>query len=203
MSMQPTHPDRRPAALLAVLASTLAVLAATTAQAHVVFTEKTAAVGTYHRTRLVIGHGCEGSSTVAVQVDIPDGIAVARPQPKPGWTVKTETGPLASPATVHGKTVTEGVRRVVWRGGPLPDSQFDEFGLMLMPQTAGTLHFRVLQTCERGAIDWSEVPGAGGGHLKAPTAVLEVVDPAAADSHAGHPMHDHPHDHDHTDHGHH
>ena len=174
-----------------VLAACL-LTAAGPAAAHVVLAQRAAPVSSYYKASFQVGHGCEGSATVAIRVDIPDGIAVAKPQPKPGWDVTTERGPLANPATVHGKTVTEGVRSITWRGGPLADDHFDEFGAMLLlPAQPGRLHFRVLQTCERGAIDWAAIPEPGSEPPRAPTPALDVFDPA--DDHRDDSAHHHGH----------
>ena len=161
------------------------------ASAHVVLVQKAVPVSTYYRAQFMVGHGCEGSPTVSVQVDIPDGVPVARPQPKAGWTLTYETAELAEPAMVHGKPKTEGIRRVVWRGGPLPDEQYEEFGMMLFLAKPGRLHFRVLQTCERGANDWAGVAAEGGPKPAFPAATLDVL-PADGDGGA---HHGHPHQH--------
>jgi uncharacterized protein YcnI len=44
--------------------------------------------------------------------------------------------------------------------------------------------FKVLQTCEKGSIDWAEMPAAGtSAHsLKSPAAMLEII----PSDHAGH-----------------
>ena len=174
-----------------VLAACLLTAAGPVA-AHVVLAQRAAPVSSYYKASFQVGHGCEGSATVAIRVDIPDGIAVAKPQPKPGWDVTTERGPLANPATVHGKTVTEGVRSITWRGGPLADDHFDEFGAMLLlPAQPGRLHFRVLQTCEQGAIDWAGIPEPGSEPPRAPTPALDVFDPA--DEHRDDSAHHHGH----------
>ncbi len=158
-----------------LIASLLALSPA--ASAHVVLAQKVALAGSYHRAQFMVGHGCAGSATVSVQVDIPDGVPVARPQPKPGWTLTYETGPLSEPAMVHGKQKTEGIRRVTWTGGPLPDEQYDEFGMMLFVAKPGRLHFRVLQTCQTGANDWSGVATDGGPKPAFPAATLDVLAP--------------------------
>lgn len=180
-----------------ILATACMLAAAGKASAHVVLAQRAAPVSSYYKASFQVGHGCEGSATIAIRVDIPDGIAVAKPQPKPGWHVTTERGPLTQFATVHGKTVTEGVRSITWRGGPLADDQFDEFGAMLLlPAQPGRLHFRVLQTCEQGAIDWAGMPEPGGDHPRAPAATLDVFDPAedgADDRHAQSARHHHGH----------
>lgn len=185
-----------------VLACTGAILAfvqSPTASAHVVLAQKSAPAGTYYRAQFMVGHGCQGSPTVSVQVDIPDGVPVVRPQPKPGWTLSYETGPLAEPALVHGKQRTEGIRRVTWSGGRLPDEQFDEFGMMLFLARPGRLHFRVLQSCESGANDWSGVASEGGAKPAFPAATLDVlppddpsgVPPPRQPRDAGQPAHEH------------
>jgi hypothetical protein len=149
------------------------------ASAHVVLVQKQAPAGSYYRAQFMVGHGCEGSATVSVQVDIPEGVPVARPQPKAGWVLSYETGPLAELAMVHGKPKTEGIRRVTWTGGPLPDEQYEEFGMMLFLAKPGRLHFRVLQTCEKGANDWAGVAVEGGPKPAFPAATLDVL-PAGA-----------------------
>jgi periplasmic copper chaperone A len=55
---------------------------------------------------------------------------------------------------------------------------------MQLPPTPGALWFRVLQVCESGRNDWSEIPASGTvtRGLKAPAALLEVTPPAAASS---------------------
>ena len=49
---------------------------------------------------------------------------------------------------------------------------------------AGPMWFKVLQTCEKGSIDWAEVPVSGTSTkgLKAPAALLEII----PSDHAGH-----------------
>ena len=44
--------------------------------------------------------------------------------------------------------------------------------------------FKVLQTCEKGSIDWAEVPASGTSTkgLKTPAALLEII----PSDHAGH-----------------
>lgn len=163
-----------------------------TVSAHVVLAQKAAAAGSYYRAQFMVGHGCEGSPTISVQVDIPDGVPVARPQPKAGWTLSYETGPLAEPAMVHGKQKTLGIRQVTWTGGPLPDEQYEEFGMLLFLSKPGRLHFRVLQTCEQGANDWSGVAAEGKPKPAFPAATLDVLAPHSHGGGAHHQGHVHP-----------
>lgn len=67
------------------------------------------------------------------------------------------------------------------REAALPDAHADEFVLRgKLPETAGPLWFKVLQTCESGRIDWCEVPASGTSTkaLKSPAVLLEVTEPA-------------------------
>lgn len=86
--------------------------AITAAQAHVTIQERSAVQGAYHRAAFKVGHGCEGSPTVKVVIDLPEGLVGAKPMPKAGWQITTEIRPLAKPYDSHGKAVTERVARV-------------------------------------------------------------------------------------------
>ena len=75
-----------------------------------------------------VGHGCEGAATVAVRVQIPDGVVSVKPMPKPGWQLETRVEPYSQPVeAAHGETYTEGVREIAWSGGNLPDDWYDVF----------------------------------------------------------------------------
>jgi uncharacterized protein YcnI len=135
-----------------------------TCLAHVVPDPREAAPGKYFRTAFRVTHGCQGSATVAVSIRIPDGVMSVKPQPKPGWTIELQTRPVEPPVHgPHGHHIHEAVSEVTWRGGNLPDAYFDEFVLsMRMPDQPGTtLYFPVVQTCEKGKLEWTAVPAPG------------------------------------------
>ncbi len=149
--------------------------------AHIVLSEPTAIAGSYYKASLRVGHGCNGSSTKGISVQVPAGFQGAKPQPKAGWTLATRKAKLATPYLSHGKTVTEDVVELRWTAASqeaaLPDDQFDEFAFMgRLPDRAGPLWVKVLQTCESGQNDWSEVPAHGTSTrgLKSPAALLDV-----------------------------
>jgi uncharacterized protein YcnI len=147
-----------------IIASLLAasLLLGASAQAHVSLEQKTAVAGSYQKLTFRVGHGCEGSATTALTITLPEGWKGAKSMPKPGWTL--------APAGAG--------RDISWKGGPLPDEQFDEFNLLVkLPDAPGKQVFRVLQQCEKGKADWSELPGAAG---KFPAPVLEIVPADAA-----------------------
>jgi periplasmic copper chaperone A len=150
-------------------------------QAHVVFSEPQAIAGTYHKATLRVGHGCNGSSTTSLIVQVPSGFQGAKPQPKTGWTITTRKAKLAQPYNSHGKTVTDDVVELRWtaasKENALPDDQFDEFAFMgRLPDKAGPLWVKVLQTCETGQNDWSDIPvnGTSTRGMKLPAALLDV-----------------------------
>ncbi|MES2386251.1 MAG: YcnI family protein [Pseudomonadota bacterium] len=152
---------------------------------HIVLENKNAPAGSHYKAVFVVGHGCQGSPTTGVAVQIPAGFLGSKPYPKPGWTVSTQLGKLAKPHDSHGRQVTEDVTLVSWQAAgkdaALPDAFSDEFVLRgKTPEAAGPLWFKVLQTCENGRNDWSDIPASGlSTHgLKFP-AVLLQVGPAA------------------------
>ena len=154
------------------------------AAAHAALVEPSAVAGSYHKASVRIGHGCEGSPTVAVRVFVPAGLEGAKPQPKPDWDVSLRKVALERPYTSHGKTVTEDVAEIEWRvrdrARALPDGQFDEFAFFgRLPDRPGLAWVRVLQTCEQGQLDWAERPaeGASTRGLKAPAALLRLLPP--------------------------
>ncbi len=170
-----------------VVAVSVVLAGAVPAFSHVVLDQGSAAAGSAYKAAFRIGHGCQGSATIGVSVQIPAGFQGAKPYPKTGWTVSTKLGKLARPYDNHGKAVTEDVTVVSWttasKEAALPDAHVDEFMLRgKLPEAAGPLWFKVLQTCESGSNDWSELPSAGTSTkgLKSPAALLEVVSAVAS-----------------------
>lgn len=168
------------------LAATLALVAAPLS-AHIVFAETNAAAGSYYVGFLRVGHGCDGSATVSVRVEIPASIITARPQPKPGWTLTIEHQPLAKAVTGEGGAmITQRVSAVTWTGR-LDAEQFDQFALMMkLPDQAGDLYFPTTQRCEAGQNDWTMIPAMGQPwhSVPRPAPVLHVM-PAAGDAGMG------------------
>ncbi len=170
-----------------ILTAIGAALTASISLAHVTLETPTATPGQSIKAVLRIGHGCEGSATTAVRVQLPDGFRGAKPMPKAGWTISTVVEPLAKPYVEHGKTFSEGVTQVTWTARDaaayLADSHYDEFVVRgAAPETVGAVWFKVLQSCEKGTNDWSEIPASGTSTrgMKFPAALLEVRAAGAA-----------------------
>jgi uncharacterized protein YcnI len=141
------------------------VVLATPSFAHVTLAVKEAPVGADYKATFRVPHGCKGSATVKLSVEIPEGMVGVKPQPKPGWQIEIVKGPYAKPYHHYRSEVTEGVKSVAWSGGNLPDEYYDEFVLMgyldkgLQPGSA--LYFPTVQTCEQGIERWIEIPADG------------------------------------------
>lgn len=145
---------------IAALVFSLAGLAP--AAAHVTLTEPGARPGADYVAHFRVGHGCSGSPTIALRVEIPPAVSNVRPRPAPGWTLQTEQA---------GARVTS----VTWSGGTLPAGQPGEFAIaMTLPASSGRLAFPATQTCQKGAEQWSELPAADGRLLKNPAPLLTV-----------------------------
>jgi periplasmic copper chaperone A len=147
-----------------VTGAAIGALAASSATAHITLENRQAAVGTSYKAVFAVPHGCAGSATVKIRVQIPEGVIAAKPMPKPGWNLETVKGRYAADYDYHGAKSSEGVKEVVWSGGKLPDDNYDEFVIAtfltgaLKPNT--TLYFPVVQECEQGVSRWIEIPAA-------------------------------------------
>ena len=159
------------APLIAWLALTaIPAVAPSLALAHVVAAPGEAKAGSYAAVAFRVGHACAaGDTTLKVRVEIPDGVASARPQPKTGWTIDIEKDGDKAAA-------------VTWTGR-LPDDQFDDFALLMkLPAKPGNLVFPVIQSCDKGESQWTEIPDPErpGEKLTRPAPILRLI-PAAAE----------------------
>jgi periplasmic copper chaperone A len=134
------------------------------AHAHVTLETNQAAPASTYKAVLRVGHGCKGSPTIAIRVQIPDGVIAVKPMPKPGWELKTKIEPYPQPVQYFEDMLTEGVREIAWTGGKLPDEWYDEFvfrGRLPDGQPGTKIWFPVVQECEKGVHRWIEIPAEG------------------------------------------
>jgi periplasmic copper chaperone A len=163
-----------------IIAIAFAVVPAA-AHAHVVLEKRQATVGQPYKAVFKVTHGCEGSPTVKVTVDIPEGVVAVKPMPKPGWQITTTKGAYAGEYKFyHGVTLKEGPKTITWSGGSLPDDYYDEFVVSafiaaeLKPDQS--LAFTVRQDCEKGQMTWGETgPPEHQHHLKWPAPLLKLL----------------------------
>jgi uncharacterized protein YcnI len=163
--------------------------AAAPASAHVTITPSTTAAGAFTVLTVSVPHGCDGSATTRISIQIPDEINAVTPTRNALWEVGKEMEQLDPPVTdAHGNEITERVATVTYTAEtPLPEGYRDTFELSLqLPDTDGTtLVFPTVQTCEEGESAWIEVPEAGQSEddLELPAPSVTIT---AAEDGAGH-----------------
>jgi periplasmic copper chaperone A len=175
--MSEIHQMRLAAAVL------VAALTGSSASAHITLEKREAAIGSPYKAVFVVPHGCAGSATIKIRVQIPEGVVAVKPMPKAGWNLDVVRGKYASEYDVHGAKLTEGVKEVVWSGGKLPDEFYDEFVIStfltagLKPNTM--LYFPTVQECEQGISRWIDIPAEGdsdhGHEEKSPAPGLKLM----------------------------
>ena len=185
----------RPFGALA-LAGAFLGFAAPDASAHVSLANKEAAPNASYRAVVQVPHGCDGAATTSVRVQIPEGVIGVRPMPKAGWTLTTTKGAYAKSYENHGRTVTEGVKEIVWSGGNLDDAHFDEFIFTAVIATDGgqgkVVYFPTVQQCTKGEAAWTEIPSEqqSSRDLKKPAPALRIATNAkVAQAGGGHDHH--------------
>lgn len=150
------------------------------AAGHIVFAEPQAQAGSYYAGFLRVSLGCGASDTVSVRISIPEGVASARPQPKPGWNLNIERVPLATSIKDEGgRVIKDRVAAITWIGR-LSADQFDQFGVMMkLPASAGPLYFPVEQTCVSGMSRWVNIPAPGQAwhSIPDPAPMIELIAP--------------------------
>ena len=121
--------------------------------AHVTLETQEAEANASYKAVLRVGHGCEGSPTTAIRVQIPEGVIAVKPMPKAGWQVATVKDKYERPYDYFGTELTEGVRQIAWTGGELRDDFYDEFvfvGRLTDFEPGTVLHFPTVQECAGG-----------------------------------------------------
>lgn len=139
-----------------------AAMTAGAAQAHVTVQPTEATAGAYQVLRFGVGHGCDGKATRTLRIVIPQGITVARPQPKPGWTLDVTRSP-------------DGAATAITWTGNLAADEFDEFLILArLPASAGTLPFPAVQGCDGAEVRWVEIAPPGGKRPARPAPVVNL-----------------------------
>ena len=150
---------------MVVAAVALLVAGPGVARAHISPDPSEALAGSEESISFTVEHGCDGSPTVQLDMQVPDGVSDIVPEPADGWS-----------ASVDGQVVT-------FVGGPLPDDEELTFAVrMLLPDTPDvTIHFPFVQRCEVGEIRWIDVPTDGAGsELDEPAPALRLVSELSA-----------------------
>jgi uncharacterized protein YcnI len=151
------------------------LLLAGTASAHIDPTPAAIEAGTEVTVAFGVEHGCDGSPTVELQIQVPAGVTDAQPVDQEGWTASTADG-------ADGQVVT-------FADGSLdPDMPADFSISFTAPTTAGTINFPIVQTCEVGQLDWIEIAVEGQEEPEHPApAVLVTAAPPTSEELAPEP----------------
>jgi uncharacterized protein YcnI len=148
---------RRPVAVLAGAAA-LVVLVARPASAHVDPDPLAVQAGTTATVAFGVEHGCDGSPTTKVEIKFPDGFTAIKPVDQTGWT-----------SAVAGQVVT-------FSGGRLDAATGGDFAVSVTaPAAAGLQQIPVVQTCEKGSIEWIEIAKEGAAEPEHPAAPLKIT----------------------------
>ena len=170
--------------LLAVLAGmALPLLLPTVALAHTGLQPDAGPAGEPIEFQFVVGHGCDGSPTTEIAVQIPPGFQVTEvPEPE-GWQVEVSGDPISE---------------IVWTGGSLPDGEPGDFRFtaVVTGEDGTVLVVPVYQACENGE-EYRWIDEDPDSDTPAPTFTIggEPSDHDHGDDHGD----DHGHDHDHGD----
>ncbi|QKW13820.1 YcnI family protein [Verrucosispora sp. NA02020] len=150
---------------LGLLTAATVALTGSPAAAHVTISPSVTTAGSYAVLTMGVPHGCDGSATTKVSIQIPEQIVTVTPTVNPNWTVEKVMADLNPPVKdSHGNEVTQRVAEVVYTARtPLPDDLRDTFELSVkLPDAAGeTLTFPSVQTCEQGETPWVQLPAEG------------------------------------------
>lgn len=146
-------------------AGLLTLALAAPASAHVTVTPSDTAAGAFVVLTFSVPHGCDGSPTTGITIQVPEEILSVTPTRNPLYEVEKSVVQLDEPVEdAHGNSITERVGEVIYTARtPLPDGERDAFELSLqLPDAAGeTLAFPVIQACEKGETAWVETPAEG------------------------------------------
>jgi uncharacterized protein YcnI len=173
------------------LASAAAALAAslalpTAAGAHVTLHPGSVPAGAETELVVRVPNERDDAATTKVALQLPHGFVGAEYEQQPGWSVKVVHAHLARPIQTDDGPISDEVREIVWtadRGGGIPPGAFADFPIaVLVPDDAGTLTFKALQTYSNGeVVRWIGPPSAD-----EPAPLVTVTAAAAGDGEASH-----------------
>jgi uncharacterized protein YcnI len=189
MSIRPSSRTLTRLAVLPAATAAIGLSLVAPASAHVTATPSSAAAGSSTVVTFSVGHGCEGSPTTKIEIQVPESVLSVTATRNPYYEVESTIVELDEPATdSHGNEVTERTASIAYTATtPLPDGQRDTFQLSFtVPDAAGeVLAFPTIQTCQKGETAWTEVAAEGQDphELENPAPSFEILPASAADDH--------------------
>jgi uncharacterized protein YcnI len=154
------------AAIVGAVATAGVLLFAIPALAHITVTSSSAAPGSAAELTFHVPNEEARADTVRVDIQIPTDHPIAQllVRPIPGWTASVRTTTLAKPLVTDDGQFTQVVSEVVWSGGRIAPSQFQDFAVSAdpLPQGVSQLTFKTIQTYSNGdVVRWIDVPQPG------------------------------------------
>ena len=145
---------------IAALTAVAALALPAAARAHVTMNPNTGTAGAFTKLDVRVPNEQSNASTVKLQLQFPDGFAVASYEPRADWRVKVTRAKLATPVQTDDGPITEGVKMITWTGsgsglGRIGPDQFMDFPLSVqIPENAAgkTLEFKAIQTYSNGDV---------------------------------------------------
>ncbi|WP_344686071.1 DUF1775 domain-containing protein, partial [Microbacterium terrae] len=178
MNTSSHRPTRiRTIALGAAAGVALAVGVPLAASAHVHVDPGTASAGSTQTLTFAFSHGCDGSPTTALAIDVPEGVANVTPIVQGGWSIARDLGSdgIATRVVFTADTpVEDGLKATVSM-----DALFAE-------DAADTdIAFPVTQLCAEGETAWTQIAEEGEDphDLDSPAPVVAVGAAVAEDEH--------------------
>jgi uncharacterized protein YcnI len=179
----------------ATLGVTAAIVlgSAAAASAHVEATASSTAADSYTTATFSVPHGCDGSPTTKLEFQVPESVIEVTPTVNPNWTITKATEPYTSASPAAGEESEDAAQRVTsvtyTAKTPLPADERDTFQLSFsLPdgKAGDRVAFPVLQTCERGSVEWNQQQETGKAEPAhpAPSIVLTAADASAGDDDA-------------------
>jgi uncharacterized protein YcnI len=154
----------RRTARVGVLAGALTLAVAATASAHITTDPAVGPSDGYATLAFQVPHGCEGSPTTQVRIQIPPSVPSATPAVHPLWEVETREG-RKDPVELHGEKITRGVSEVIYTAKqPLPDDRLDLLPISVkLPagKPGEPVYFPAIQKCAQGETRWIQIPSEG------------------------------------------
>lgn len=176
---------------LPVATAAIALSLVSPASAHVSASVSDASAGAYAIATFSVPHGCDGSPTTKIEIQVPESVLSVTPTRNSFYEVESTIAQLDEPITDgHGNEITERTATVVYTADtPLPDGQRDTFELSFqVPDAEGEmLTWPTIQTCEKGSTNWTQVAAEGQDEeeLESPAPAFEILPASGEGDHHG------------------
>jgi periplasmic copper chaperone A len=173
---------------VAAATGALTLALAGTAGAHVTADPGEGASDGFTTQTFSVGHGCEGSPTTELRIQVPPSVPTATPSVHPLWDVATKEG-KKDPVELHGEKITRGVSEITYTARePLPEGRLAQFPVSFkLPagKEGDVVYFPAVQKCEKGSHSWIQIPAEGESADELEEPAPQVVLTAAEGGHGG------------------